>query len=80
MSRTRYAKAYRDFPDPRGIPVVGRGTTSAIPGSDPLAAVLAKEARGKLNLHVPDPIERSPTPEPHVRRRLGRRVVNQRHI
>lgn len=80
MSRTRYAKAYRDFPDPRGIPVVGRGMTSAIPGTDPLGALIAKENRGKLNLHVPDPIERPQPPEPHVRRRLGRRVGNQRHL
>jgi hypothetical protein len=80
MSLFRGGKAYRDFPDPRGIPVVGRGMTSAIPGTDPLAALIEKERRGKLNLHVPDPIERPPPDAPHVRRRLGRRVGNQRHL
>lgn len=80
MSRTNYARAYRDFPDPRSIPVVGRGVRSTMPGTDPLAALIAKENRGKLNLHVADPIERTPDPEPHVRRRLGKRVMNQRHL
>lgn len=29
----------------RGIPMVGRGMTGAIPGTDPLRALLAKENR-----------------------------------
>jgi hypothetical protein len=29
----------------RGIPMVGRGMTGAIPGTDPLRALLAKEDR-----------------------------------
>lgn len=80
MSLYRSAKAYREFPDPRGIPVVGRGSGSTMPGTDPLAALLAKEARGKLHLHRPEPIERPNPTTPHVRRRLGRRVMNQRHL
>ena len=73
-------KAYRDFPHPRSIPVVGRGISSAIPGTDPLRALIAKENRGRLHLHCPDPLKAPQPTEPHVRRRLGRRVVNQRHI
>lgn len=73
-------KAYREFPDPRGIPVVGRGASSTMPGSDPLSALLAKEARGRLQMHAPDPIKRPPPTTPHVRRRLGKRMVNQRHL
>jgi hypothetical protein len=73
-------KAYRDFPDPRSIPVVGRGTKSAMPGTDPLQAVLAKEARGKLHIGRLDPIDRPQPTERHVRRRLGRRMGNQRHL
>lgn len=73
-------RAYREFPDPRSIPVVGRGVRSTMPGTDPLAAVLAKEARGRLRLQRPDPIERPQPTERHVRRRLGRRVGNQRHL
>lgn len=73
-------KAYRDFPDPRSIPIVGRGVRSTMPGTDPLQAVLAKEARGRLWPRKPDPIERPEPTTPHVRRRLGKRVANQRHL
>ncbi len=31
----------------RGLPVVSRGVGGASPGTDPLGALLAKEARGK---------------------------------
>lgn len=73
-------KPCREFPDPRSIPMVGRGIRGTVPGTDPLQAVLAKEARGRLHLGRLDPIERPQAPEPHVRRRLGRRVGNQRHL
>lgn len=73
-------KAYRDFPDPRSIPVVGRGVRSTMPGTDPLNALLAKEARGRLHIHAPEPIQAPQPTTPHVRRRLGRRAVNQRHL
>jgi hypothetical protein len=32
----------------RGLPVISRGTTGAMPGSDPVHALLAKERRGRL--------------------------------
>ncbi len=32
----------------RGLPMVSRGVGGASPGTDPLSALLAKEARGKL--------------------------------
>lgn len=73
-------KAYRDFPDPRSIPVVGRGVRSTMPGTDPLQALLAKESRGRLDLHQREPIERPTPTTPHVRGRLGKRVMNQRHL
>lgn len=73
-------KPHREFADPRGVPVVGRGRRSTMPGSDPLAAVLAKEARGRLQIHAPDPIQAPQPATPHVRRRLGKRVMNQRHL
>jgi hypothetical protein len=75
------AKAYREFPDPRSIPVIGAASgSSAIPGTDPLAALIAKEARGRLHIGRLDPIERPQPTTPHVRRKLGKRVVNQRHL
>lgn len=65
----------------RGTPFVGGRRSSAIPGTDPLPALLAKEARGKLVLSFPDPL---PAPESYGRfraSRLGRRALtNQRHI
>lgn len=65
----------------RGTPLVGRGRSSAIPGTAPLPALLAKEARGKLVLTFRDPL---PAPEPHGRfraSRLGKRTAfSQRHI
>lgn len=42
----------------RGIPIVGRGVSSAMPGTMPLPALLSKEARGKLFLIPPDEPER----------------------
>ncbi len=33
------------MPNQRGLPLVGRGMTGAIPGTDPLQALLAKERR-----------------------------------
>lgn len=38
--------------DMRGTPIVGRGMTGAIPGSDPLRALLAKEAREERQLRT----------------------------
>lgn len=74
-------KAYREFPDPRSIPVVGRGASSTMPGSDPLGALIAKENRGKLDLSGLDPIKRPQPTTPHVRSRLGKRALfNQRHV
>lgn len=73
-------KPCREFPDPRSIPMVGRGIRGTVPGTDPLQALLAKEARGKLDLTPLEPIERPAPTERHVRRRLGRRVSNQRHL
>ena len=32
----------------RGFPIISRGVTGTSPGTDPLNAVLAKEARGEL--------------------------------
>lgn len=80
MSLFRSAKPYREFPDPRGVPVVRRGSSSAVPGSDPLAALIAKENNGQLQLGAPEPLERPQPTTPHVRSRLGRRVMNQRHL
>ena len=35
----------------RGVPIIGRsGVGGATPGSDPMAALLRKEARGELRL------------------------------
>ena len=34
----------------RGLPVVSKGVGGASPGTDPLGALLAKEARGELRL------------------------------
>lgn len=36
--------------DGRGVPVVGRGRSSTMPGTDPLGALLAKEHRAGGNL------------------------------
>lgn len=75
-------KAHRKFTHPRGVPVVGRHTgSSAIPGSDPLMAILKKEGRGRLRLDAPDPLKAPQPHTPHVRSRLGRRAAfNQRHL
>lgn len=52
-------KAYREFPDPRSIPMVGRGVRGTIPGTDPLQAVIAKEGRRQVQPEErPAPIER----------------------
>lgn len=57
----------------RALPIVGRGLSSAIPGSAPLPALINKENRGKLLLLPPDPI---PTGEVlTLRRRKPRRSV-----
>lgn len=65
----------------RGVPLVGGGRLSAIPGSVPERALLKKERRGRLRLGRPDPIPR-PVPDEVVeldrairKRKLGRRVV-----
>lgn len=61
----------------RGTPLVGGRRSSAITGSSPERALLAKERRGRLHVQQPDPLPR-PTPEvrPAARERskLGRRV------
>lgn len=63
-----------EYANPRGVPLVG-GCKSAIPGTDPLAALLAKEARGKLDVVPIEPIPRPEPYVPHVRTgKLGRRV------
>ncbi len=61
----------------RGIPLVGGGRMSAIPGSAPERALLEKERRGRLRLGRPDPLPRPIADEPvrNVRKKLGRRVV-----
>lgn len=46
---------YRQHVDPRSIPMVGRGVRGTIPGTDPLQAVLSKEARGRLYPPPPEP-------------------------
>jgi hypothetical protein len=60
----------------RGVPIVGRGRSSAILGSDPLRYVLDKERRGRLNLSQRDPL---PALTSEVRARWrpvrGRRVT-----
>lgn len=59
----------------RGVPIVGPGRKSAIAGSDPLTALLAKERRGRLVLVPREPVLK-PVNEVRVvrRRKLGRRV------
>lgn len=60
----------------RGTPVVGRGRSSAITGSQPERALLRKEAKGRLFVVPRDPL---PAPEgevrPRTRKKLGRRVI-----
>ena len=34
----------------RGLPVISKGVSGTSPGTDPVAALLAKEARGELRL------------------------------
>lgn len=66
---------YRPNADPRGIPLVQRGISSTMPGTDPLGALLDKERRGKLNLHVADKLVQVRYVRPvRTRKRLGRRV------
>lgn len=65
----------RKYADARGVPCVGGGS-SAIPGTDPLAALIAKENRGQLDLTPLEPIPRPEPAEPRVRhKKLGRRVL-----
>ncbi len=40
----------------RGVPIVGRGLPSAMPGTMPLPYVIAKENRGKLFTAARDPL------------------------
>jgi hypothetical protein len=70
---------YPDLPTDhalRGTPIVGRGRLSAITGTAPERALLAKEARGRLRLDFPDPLPRpeADSARPRTRKRLGRRV------
>lgn len=59
----------------RGVPIVGSGYSSSIPGSHPEMALLAKERRGHLRLDQRKPLPAA-TPEVRPRRagKLGRRV------
>lgn len=40
----------------RGVPIVGRGLSSAMPGTNPLPAVIAKDERGRLFPLARDPV------------------------
>ena len=40
----------------RGVPIVGRGLSSAMPGTHPLPAVIAKDERGRLFPAPRDPV------------------------
>jgi hypothetical protein len=40
----------------RGVPIAGRGLSSAMPGTMPLPAVIAKDERGKLFPRPSDPV------------------------
>lgn len=59
----------------RGIPLVGGRRSSAIPGSDPLFALLLKEGRGKLHLTPPEAAPARSEPLLLVPKRKGRPLV-----
>ena len=52
----------------RGVPIVGRGNPSCIPGTDPVRALLAKEARAERQKRLARIVEMS-----DVRRRQIRK-------
>jgi hypothetical protein len=59
----------------RGVPLVGGRRSSAIQGTDPLPALLAKERAGKLNLTPPEAVPARSEPLLLVPERKGRPLV-----
>ena len=53
----------------RGVPIVGRGSPSCIPGTDPVRALLAKEARQAKDKRLARIVEMS---EVRLRQRRSR--------
>lgn len=69
------ANVQQDLRELRGIPLVGKGIASAVPGTNPMLALLHKERKGKLQVQPLDPIPREEHPPFVTRKRLptGRR-------
>lgn len=78
---SRKARPFLTEQELRGVPFVGSGVASAIPGTGPERALLAKERRGRLHLGrlAPIPPHRDALeplePRRAGKKKLGRRVV-----